>query len=134
MDALENQADGRLAMKTPPDPKTGATSIEMDQLAWIHRITSHIPDPGRHCQRFYGAYSNRGRVRLDPADGEGAGLPAAKLPERDDSDCSREARSTWTRLIKKIFETDPLRCTCGGAHAHRLLYHRFPRRRPNLAA
>jgi hypothetical protein len=114
MDALEKQADGRLAMETPPDPKTGATSMEMDPLARIHRITSHIPDPGRHCQRFYGAYSNRGRVRLDPADGEGAGLPAAILPECDNSDCSREARSTWARLIKIIFETDPLRCTCGG--------------------
>jgi len=107
MDALEKQADGRLAMETPPDPKTGATSMEMDPLAWIHRITSHIPDPGRHCQRFYGAYSNRGRVRLDPADGEGAGLPAAILPECDNSDCSREARSAWARLIKIIFETEP---------------------------
>jgi hypothetical protein len=88
--------------------------MEMNPLAWIHRITSHIPDPGRHCQRFYGAYSNLGRVRLDPAAGEGAGLPASKLPERDNSDCSREARSTWARLIKKIFETNPLLCTCGG--------------------
>jgi hypothetical protein len=25
-----------------------------------------------------------------------------------------EARSTWARLIKKIFEADPLLCTCGG--------------------
>jgi hypothetical protein len=32
----------------------------------------------------------------------------------DNSDISREARSTWARLIKKIFETDPLLCTCGG--------------------
>jgi len=113
MDALEKQADGRLAMETPPDPKTGATSMEMDPLAWIHRITSHIPDPGRHCQRLYGAYSNRGRVRLDPADGEGAGLPAAILPECDNSDCSREARSTWARLIKKS-SNGPLLCACGG--------------------
>ena len=114
MDALEKQADGRLIMETPPDPKTGATSIEMDPLAWIHRITSHIPDPGRHCQRFYGAYSNRGRVSVAAQDDATAGLPAAELPERDNSDISREARSTWARLIKKIFETDPLLCTCGG--------------------
>lgn len=69
-DALEKQADGRLAMETPSDPKTGATSIELDPLAWIHRITSHIPDPRCHCQRFYGAYSNRGRISATPADGE----------------------------------------------------------------
>jgi hypothetical protein len=110
MDALEKQADYRLVMETPPDPKTGAASIELDPLAWIHHITSHIPDPGRHCQRFYGAYSNRGRISAIPADGENDDLPAA-LPGRDNSDVSREARSTWARLIKKIFETDPLLCT-----------------------
>jgi hypothetical protein len=43
-----------------------------------------------------------------------AGLSAAELPERDNSDISREARSTWARLIRKIFETDPLLCACGG--------------------
>ena len=114
MDALEKVDDGRLVLETPPDPRTGATSIELDPLEWIHLITSHIPDPGRHCQRFYGAYSNRGQISLAAPDDETAGLPAAKLPERDNSDVSREARSTWARLIKKIFEADPLVCSCGG--------------------
>ncbi len=71
MDALEKQADGNLVLETPPDPRTGATSIEMDPLEWIHRITSHIPDRGRHCQRFYGAYSNRGRISGSEAFGAG---------------------------------------------------------------
>ena len=64
IDALHRLKDGSLVLHTPPDPKTGATSIELDPLEWIHRITSHIPDPGGHCQRFYGAYSNRGRIML----------------------------------------------------------------------
>jgi len=114
MDALEKLDDGNLVLETPPDPRTGATSIELDPIEWIHRITSHIPDPGRHCQRFYGAYSNRARISATPADGESAGSPAAILSERDNSDSSREARSTWARLIKKIFEADPLLCSCGG--------------------
>ena len=59
MDALHKLDDGNLALQTPPDPRTGATSIMLGPLEWIHRITSYIPDPGRHCQRFYGAYSNR---------------------------------------------------------------------------
>jgi hypothetical protein len=77
-----------------------------------HHISS--PDPGKHCQRFYGAYSNRGRICLDPADGESAALPAGSSPAQDDSDCSRHACSTWARLIKKIFEADSLLCSCGG--------------------
>ena len=44
MDALEKHDDGRLVLKTPPDPRTGATSITLDPLEWIHRITSRIQD------------------------------------------------------------------------------------------
>jgi hypothetical protein len=113
MDALEKLDSGRLILQTPPDPRTGATSIELDPLEWIHRITSHIPDPGRHCQRFYGAYSNRGRIPLAARNNGSAGLAPA-VPERDNSDGSREARSTWARLVRKIFEADPLLCPCGG--------------------
>lgn len=40
--------------------------------------------------------------------------PAAQLLERNNSDCSREARGSWARLIRKICETDPLLCFCSG--------------------
>jgi hypothetical protein len=114
MDALEQLNDGRLVLQTPPDPRTGATFMEMDPVEWIHRITSHIPDPGKHCQRFYGAYSNHGRIPIAAPEGVTAASLSAGLPERDNPDISREARSTWARLIKKIFEADPLLCPCGG--------------------
>ncbi len=112
MDALRKLDDGNLALETPPDPRTGATLMVLDPLEWIHRITTHIPDPRRHCQRFYGAYSNRGRVARVRAEGDGD--EAAETPEnRDNSDFSREARSTWARLIRKILEAEPLVCSCG---------------------
>jgi hypothetical protein len=114
MDALRKLDGGSLVMETPPDPKSGATSITLDELEWIHRITCHIPDPGRHCQRFCGANSNRGRISKAAPGDETAALPAARLPTKDNSDGSREVRSTSARLIKKIFEADPLLCTCGG--------------------
>jgi len=112
MHALEKLQDGTLSLDTPPDPRTGATRVVLDPLEWIHRITAHIPDPGNHCQRFYGAYSNRGRVATAraPADG-GEDAPAHE--HGDNADVSREARCTWARLIRKIFEADPLLCTCG---------------------
>jgi hypothetical protein len=113
MDALQKLEDGRLAIETPPDPRTGATSIALDPLAWIHRITAHIPDPGRQGQRFYGAYSNRARVIPSSAGVDSADGAADAQPEKDNSDFSRETRSTWARLLRKIFEVDPLLCTCG---------------------
>jgi hypothetical protein len=76
--------------------------------------TAHIPDAGRHCQRFYGAYSNRARVTTSSAGGDSAGRMADTQTEKDNPDFSREARSTWARLLRKIFEVDPLLCACGG--------------------
>jgi hypothetical protein len=49
MDSLQKFDDGKLVMDTPPDPRTGATSITLDPLDWIHRLSSHIPNPGRAC-------------------------------------------------------------------------------------
>jgi hypothetical protein len=114
MDALEKLNDGTLALETPPDPRTGATRVVLDPLEWIHRISTHIPDPKSHCQRFYGAYSNRGRVVCGNRQAHcSTAAPAAEVG--DNSDFSREARSTWARLVRKIFEADPLTCgACGG--------------------
>jgi hypothetical protein len=113
MDALQELQDGRLAMETPPDPKTGATTVTLDPIEWIHRIVAHIPDPGRHGQRFYGVYSNRARGARSSAVGETAGSAADAGAEQDNSDLAREARSAWSRLLRKIFEVDPLVCQCG---------------------
>jgi hypothetical protein len=103
----------RLAMETPPDPRTGATWLALDPLEWIHRIAAHIPDPGRHGQRFYGAYSNRAGIAVSSAHGDSAGPAANVRAQQDNSDFSREARSTWARLLRKILEVDPLLCACG---------------------
>ena len=117
MDALQKLDDGNLVMDTPPDPRTGATSITLDPLEWIHRLTSHIPDPGRHCQRFYGAYANRARISVSSTDGQSAASPAAHHPQQDDSDFSREARSTWARLSKKSSRRIPSCAAAGRACA-----------------
>jgi hypothetical protein len=40
MDALQKLQDGRLALETPPDPRTGASLLTLDPLEWIHRISA----------------------------------------------------------------------------------------------
>ena len=81
---------------------------------WHGRIGPHdLPGPGRHNRRFYGAHSNRARVSRSSAVGETAGSAAETGAEKDNADFSREARSTWARLLRNIFEVDPLVCKCG---------------------
>jgi hypothetical protein len=82
MDALHKLDEGNLALETPPDPKTGTILLMLDTLGWINRITTHIPDPGCHCQRFYVAYSIRTRVAVLSADGHSSRFalnPPAKV-------------------------------------------------------
>jgi hypothetical protein len=50
---------------------------------------------------------------MSSAFGDSAGSAAKAHPEQEMSDFSREARSTWARLLRKIFEVDPLICACG---------------------
>jgi hypothetical protein len=112
MDALWQQPDGTLAMETPPDPRTNATLLVLDPLEWIQRISAHIPDPGQHSRRSYGAYCNRARVTARAVqDKSDCAAPAGSGGE--ESEFGRETRRTWARLLRKIFEVDPLLCSCG---------------------
>ncbi len=105
--------DGLLKITTPPNPRTGSTVRLFDPLDWIHAVTAHIPDRGRHYVRYYGAFANRARSpkafsqqQTAPAAGPGASADTA-------SEFVQRRRASWARLIKKIFEVDPLLCSCG---------------------
>ena len=67
--------------------------------------------------RYYGRYSNasRGkrRQRTVPAP-LNAGVDSAPQPDSPAERFARQRRRNWTRLLKKIYEVDPLRCPrCG---------------------
>jgi hypothetical protein len=73
---------------------------------WLAQFCRHIPDRFEHLVRYAGWYSNRslGKRRL----------AGEKPPETASGDVDvREAarvRSTWARLIHKVYEVDPLEC------------------------
>jgi len=85
----------------------GDTCREFTPLEFLAELSQHIPDRWEQTSRFLGAYSSRyrGARRLrQPA------IVDPGLPEFS----PRPSRS-WARLIKKIFEVDPLLCPrCGG--------------------
>jgi hypothetical protein len=94
-------------------PVSGAESLTLDPLEMLARLCQHIPPPGFHLTRLYGAYANRtrgARARRRTRAGE---RPAPGDGEPD-TPSQRERRREWARLIAKVFEVDPLRCRCGG--------------------
>ena len=76
---------------------------------WLVQLCAHIPDRFEHLVRYAGWYSNRSRGKrrracAEPAD---VALRVADLHE------ARRVRSTWARLIHKVYEVDPLECPRG---------------------
>src|SRR6267378_1760106 len=65
-----------------------------------------IPDRFEHLVRYAGCYSNRSRGKRRRSDTE---TPEIAPREVDAREASR-ARSTWARLIHKVYEIDPLEC------------------------
>ncbi len=72
-----------------------------------HSIPKHVPDRGEHLVRYYGWYSNRSRGdrkrscrTTDEIETDAAGGPDSDTPE---SELTKAARSTWARLIKKVY-------------------------------
>jgi hypothetical protein len=73
---------------------------------WLVQLCAHIPDRFEHLVRYAGWYSNRSRgkrrrIATQPAE--------AARREADVREAAR-ARSTWARLIHKVYEVDPLEC------------------------
>jgi hypothetical protein len=96
----------RVQVRTPPDPVTGRNVMELDRLELIRRLCVQIPAPRQHLVRYYGWYSNRARG----ARGEVVPAPA---PD-DTSPAAVSRRRSWARLLRKLFEVDPLLCPqCG---------------------
>ena len=113
---LRTATDGSLLLQTPPDPKTGATTLRLAPLELIHRLTLQIPDAKQHLVRYSGAYANRVRKLYRAAEGEergsgGTATTAGPPDLRDEeSTFTKDRRKTCARLLQKIFETDPLLC------------------------
>jgi len=104
-------AKDRVRVDTPPDPKTGATHVEMDVLEFIHRVTTQVPDARRHLIRYYGAYSHRSRgARRAREDAQAAGTGAKKPLADVEEPPPTRSRASWARLIRRIYEVDPLLC------------------------
>ncbi len=112
--SISETAEGRVSVTTPPHPLTGNTVLLLDPLDWIHALCQQIPDRGQHLTRYYGAYSNRTREALFQNNSSRISPPQLEQHTTTGPTTSKPSRANWARLIKKVFEVDPLLCAkCG---------------------
>ena len=85
----------------------------MDVLEFVHRVTTQIPDARLHLVRYYGAYSHRSRgarrAREEAQAGE-AQSDAVETKTAVDQAPPAKSRASWARLVRRIYEVDPLLC------------------------
>ena len=70
------------------------------------QLCRHIPDRFEHLVRYAGWYSNRSRGKRRRMEAQ----PAEVTTREIDVGEAKRVRSTWARLIHKVYEVDPLEC------------------------
>ena len=81
----------------------------------LELLCKHIPDRHEHLVRYVGWYSNRARgerAKVLEAQQPATAAPAAEAAA---SEFANRAKASWARLIREVYEADPLVCPkCNG--------------------
>lgn len=80
-----------------------------DPLDFIAALVPHIAGVHERSTLYYGYYSNRARGERAKRASDG---PCCSAPAPDRAPLS--VRQAWARMLRKVFEVDPLACPCGG--------------------
>jgi len=88
-------------------------------LDFLAGLCAHVPDSGHQLVRYYGAFSNARRVSARTPASTPAPPAGVQGMHQEGSDGGEEfvrgRRRSWARLIKKVYEADPLVCPrCSG--------------------
>ena len=82
----------------------------MPGAQWLEMLLRHVPDRYEHLVRYVGRYSNRARGERAKTP-KGQDVPAmCASPIEPVSEFAARAKSAWARLIRKVYESDPLEC------------------------
>lgn len=106
---LENGPEPMLrVIKSTDQPEIFQDFSPLDFLA---QLTQHVPDTWEQTTRYFGTYSARTRGAQKTKQQNSSIV----LAPQDDQEETRPTSAHWARLIKKIYEVDPLSCDkCSG--------------------
>jgi hypothetical protein len=91
----------------------------LDVLEFLARVITQIPEPRKHGVHYFGAYSSKARAYRKKLSftltSLGTPHTLASQGEPKLSPKKRAAlRRSWAQLIRRVYQTDPLKCECGG--------------------
>jgi hypothetical protein len=82
----------------------------MPGAEWLELLLRHVPDRYEHLVRYVGWYSNRARGERAKAGKDRDARPPCAASAETVSEFAQRAKAAWARLIRKVYEADPLQC------------------------
>ena len=76
----------------------------------MHEFALRIPDRYEHLVRYVGWYSNRARGERAKKASPQAGAALLAPSEEPATEFAARAKAAWARLMRKVYEADPLEC------------------------
>jgi len=85
----------------------------MSAAQLLELLCRHIPDRYEHLVRYVGWYSNRARGRRAKKSSRHAGTALPAPSEAPNTEFAARAQAALARLIREVYEADPLECPPG---------------------
>jgi len=100
--------------RLPKPTHTGKAFVQLEPLEFIERISRFIPYPRRHRRHYHGVFAPNSPVRPQVTANAQKRTKSSNPPDVQESAEKVEKVSlSWTKLIARIYEVNPLLCTCG---------------------
>jgi len=82
----------------------------MPGAEWLELLLRHVPDRYEHLVRYVGWYSNRARGERAKTRNDREVPNRCAASAETVSEFAQRAKAAWARLIRKVYEADPLEC------------------------
>lgn len=100
--------------RLPKPTHTGKTFIQLDPMEFLDRISAFVPYPRLHRRHYYGVFAPNSPLRKKVAASAQKRLDdTVSPPVQEAAKKAEKASLTWAKLIARIYEANPLKCTCG---------------------
>jgi hypothetical protein len=110
---LKRNRAGQVVLQLKSPYKDGTTHIVMEPLEFMEQLAALVPRPRLHLIRFHGVLAPNAKLRSQIVP---APLERASGTASDDAHAqSASRRTSWARLLKRVFDIEIEHCpNCGG--------------------
>ena len=117
-----DEGAGQVVCRSRPTRRSSPfpTEARWDVLEFLARVIDHIPEPSQQTVRYWGYYANAARGKRRKAAEAGVGSQTSR--RQDDDEFTRSSRLSWAKLIRRVYEVDPLLCPFCGAEMRILAF------------